>query len=218
VPGADRGATTIFPPSLTSRPGPGLLYNPGFIRLCKRLSLRSTREAITKGHLFQAAASQVHRSRSESDPRHGPIRSPARVKEAGALRLIHQRQRRAQHCPGGLVFTAYTDGTFAAYDDKHARPAMEDHVGTGLQMRRRSRFEARRASNTFAIPCSGIISNIHQAPPRPDGREIGAEQPQSDHAVLCSGCNTQCRARSTRMKADRLLRPRNPGGGPAKYG
>jgi alcohol dehydrogenase (cytochrome c) len=116
------GGNNYFPPSYSRRTG--LLYIPAYT-MCNDSTL--DQEAITKGIYFSRISKFIERSESDlvmADPLTGEVKK--RVHSA------YPNVSGVLSTAGGLVFTAYTDGTFAAYDDNTLDQLWKINVGTGF--------------------------------------------------------------------------------------
>src|SRR6266852_5821866 len=116
------GGNNYFPPSYSRRTG--LLYIPAYT-MCNA----STRdqEAITKGIYFSRISKFTERSDTDpvmADPLTGEVKKRAHSAYTNVSGVLSTA--------GGLVFTAYTDGTLAAYDDDTLDQLWKINVGTGF--------------------------------------------------------------------------------------
>jgi hypothetical protein len=121
VPGADR-RQQLFPPSYSRRTG--LLYIPAFT-MCNDSTL--DQEAIKKGIFFSRISKQIERNESDivmADPLTGEVKK--------RVHSIYPNTSGVLTTGGGLVFTAYTDGTLAAYDDTTLDQVWKVNVGVGF--------------------------------------------------------------------------------------
>jgi alcohol dehydrogenase (cytochrome c) len=115
------GGNNYFPPSYSRRTG--LLYIPAY-SMCNDSTL--DQEAIKKGIYFSRIA-KFERSESDlvmADPVTGAVKK--------RIHSVYPNTSGALTTAGGLVFTAYTDGTFAAYDDETLEQLWKINVGTGF--------------------------------------------------------------------------------------
>jgi alcohol dehydrogenase (cytochrome c) len=116
------GGNNYFPPSYSRRTG--LLYIPAFI-MCNDVAL--DQDSIKKGIYFSRTFKQIERNESHilmADPVTGETKKRARSNYANVSGVLTTA--------GGLVFTGYTDGTIAAYDDTTLAQLWKINVGTGL--------------------------------------------------------------------------------------
>ena len=84
-------------------------------------------EAIKKGIYFSRISKFIERSESDlimADPLTGEVKK--------RVHAIYPNVSGVLSTAGGLVFTAYTDGTFAAYDDETLDQLWKINVGTGF--------------------------------------------------------------------------------------
>jgi alcohol dehydrogenase (cytochrome c) len=115
------GGNNYFPPSYSRRTG--LVYIPAY-SMCNNVTL--DQEAIKKGIYF-SRISKFERSESDlvmADPLTGAVRK--------RIHAAYPNTSGVLTTAGGLVFTAYTDGTFAAYDDETFDQLWKINVGTGF--------------------------------------------------------------------------------------
>jgi alcohol dehydrogenase (cytochrome c) len=116
------GGNNYFPPSYSPRTR--LLYIPSFT-MCNDTTM--DQEAIKKGIYFSRTFKQIERNESDlvmADPVSGEVRK--------RVHSIYPNVSGVLTTAGGLVFTAYTDGTFAAYDDNTLDQLWKINVGTGF--------------------------------------------------------------------------------------
>ncbi len=116
------GGNNYFPPSYSRRTG--LLYIPAYT-MCNDSTL--DQEAITKGIYFSRISKFIERSESDiimADPLTGEVKK--------RVHSVYPNTSGVLTTAGGLVFTAYTDGTFAAYDDDTLDQLWKINVGTGF--------------------------------------------------------------------------------------
>ena len=116
------GGNNYFPPSYSRRTG--LLYIPAYT-MCNDSTL--DQEAIKKGIYFSRISKFIERSESDlimADPLTGEVKK--------RVHSVYPNVSGVLSTAGGLVFTAYTDGTFAAYDDNTLDQLWKINVGTGF--------------------------------------------------------------------------------------
>src|SRR5712675_1712110 len=116
------GGNNYFPPSYSRRTG--LLYIPAYT-MCNDSTL--DQEAIKKGIYFSRISKFIERSESDlimADPLTGEVKK--------RVHSVYPNVSGVLSTAGGLVFTAYTDGTFAAYDDNTLDQVWKINVGTGF--------------------------------------------------------------------------------------
>jgi alcohol dehydrogenase (cytochrome c) len=116
------GGNNYFPPSYSQKTK--LVYIPA-MSMCNESTL--DQEAIKKGIYFSRLSKQVERNESDlvaADPVTGEVRK--------RVHSIYPNVSGVLTTAGGLVFTGYTDGTFAAYDDATLEQVWKMNVGTGL--------------------------------------------------------------------------------------
>src|SRR5215468_5601774 len=116
------GGNNFWPPSYSQRTK--LLYIPSMTS-CNEVTL--DQESIKKGEYFSPTFRSIERNESDLilvDPLTGEIKKKAHS--------IYPNNSGAVTTAGGLVFTGFTDGTFAAYDDTSLEQLWRINVGTGL--------------------------------------------------------------------------------------
>jgi alcohol dehydrogenase (cytochrome c) len=117
------GGNNFFPPSYSKRTG--LLYIPAFT-MCNDMTL--DQEAIKKGIYFSREYIKfADRSESDmvmADPITGEVKKRAHS--------IFPNTSGTLTTAGGLVFTAFTDGSLVAYDDVSLEQVWKINVGTGF--------------------------------------------------------------------------------------
>ena len=116
------GGNNYFPPSYSQKTK--LVYIPA-MSMCNESTL--DQEAIKKGIYFSRLSKQVERNESDlvaADPVTGEVKK--------RVHSIYPNVSGVLTTAGGLVFTGYTDGTFAAYDDATLEQVWKMNVGTGL--------------------------------------------------------------------------------------
>jgi alcohol dehydrogenase (cytochrome c) len=116
------GGNNYFPPSYSRRTA--LIYIPAY-SMCNDSTL--DQEAITKGIYFSRISKFIERSESDlvmADPLTGEVKK--------RVHAIYPNTSGVLTTAGGLVFTAYTDGTFAAYDDNTLDQVWKINLGTGF--------------------------------------------------------------------------------------
>ena len=116
------GGNNYFPPSYSKKTG--LLYIPS-MSACNDVTM--DQESIKKGIYFSRTFKNTMRSESDlvmADPLTGEVKKRAHEP--------HQNVSGVLSTGGGLVFTAFTDGTIAAYDDTTLDKVWKINVGTGF--------------------------------------------------------------------------------------
>ena len=116
------GGNNYFPPSYSRRTGS--LYIPAF-SMCNDVTL--DQESIKKGIYFSRTFKQFERNESDlvmADPVSGEVKKRTHANYANVSGVLTTG--------GGLVFTGYADGTFAAYDDTTLAQVWKINVGTGF--------------------------------------------------------------------------------------
>jgi alcohol dehydrogenase (cytochrome c) len=116
------GGNNYFPPSYSQKTK--LVYIPA-MSMCNESTL--DQEAIKKGIYFSRLSKQVERNESDlvaADPVTGEVKK--------RVHSIYPNVSGVLTTAGGLVFTGYTDGTFAAYDDATLAQVWKMNVGTGF--------------------------------------------------------------------------------------
>jgi alcohol dehydrogenase (cytochrome c) len=116
------GGNNYFPPSYSQKTR--LIYIPA-MSMCNESTL--DQEAIKKGIYFSRLSKQIERNESDlvaADPVTGEVRK--------RVHSIYPNVSGVLTTAGGLVFTGYTDGTFAAYDDATLEQVWKMNVGTGF--------------------------------------------------------------------------------------
>jgi alcohol dehydrogenase (cytochrome c) len=116
------GGNNYFPPSYSQRTG--LLYIPSF-SMCNEGTLDQV--AIKRGEYFSRISKFDERNESDvvvADPVSGAVKK--------RIHSIYPNTSGVVTTAGGLAFTAYTDGTFAAYDDETLDQLWKINVGTGF--------------------------------------------------------------------------------------
>jgi alcohol dehydrogenase (cytochrome c) len=116
------GGNNYFPPSYSQKTK--LVYIPA-MSMCNESTL--DQEAIKKGIYFSRLSKQVERNESDlvaADPVTGEVKM--------RLHSVYPNVSGVLTTAGGLVFTGYTDGTFAAYDDATLAQVWKMNVGTGF--------------------------------------------------------------------------------------
>jgi alcohol dehydrogenase (cytochrome c) len=116
------GGNNYFPPSYSRRTG--LIYIPS-MSMCNESTL--DQEAIKKGIYFSQLSKQIERNESDivmADPLTGEVKK--------RVHSIYPNVSGVLTTGGGLVFSGYTDGSLAAYDDTTLEQVWKINVGTGL--------------------------------------------------------------------------------------
>ena len=116
------GGNNFWPPSYSQRTQ--LLYIPSMTS-CNEVTL--DQESIKRGVYFSPTFRSIERNESDLimvDPLTGEIRKRAHS--------IYPNNSGAVTTAGGLVFTGFTDGTLAAYDDTSLEQLWKINVGTGF--------------------------------------------------------------------------------------
>jgi alcohol dehydrogenase (cytochrome c) len=116
------GGNNFWPPSYSQRTK--LLYVPSMTS-CNEVTL--DQESIKKGVYFSPTFRSIERNESDLilvDPLTGEIKKKAHS--------IYPNNSGAVTTAGGLVFTGFTDGTLAAYDDTSLEQLWKINVGTGF--------------------------------------------------------------------------------------
>jgi alcohol dehydrogenase (cytochrome c) len=116
------GGNNFWPPSYSKRTK--LVYIPSMTS-CSEVTL--DQESIKKGIYFSRTFRSIERNESDIimvDPLTGEIRKK--------VHSIYPNNSGAVTTAGGLVFTGFTDGTLAAYDDTTLEQLWKINVGTGF--------------------------------------------------------------------------------------
>jgi alcohol dehydrogenase (cytochrome c) len=116
------GGNNYFPPSYSRRTG--LLYIPSYT-MCNDMTL--DQESIKKGIYFSRAMKFTERNESDmvmADPLTGEVKKRAHS--------IYPNGSGTLTTSGGLVFTAFMDGSLVAYDDTTLDQVWKFNVGTGF--------------------------------------------------------------------------------------
>jgi alcohol dehydrogenase (cytochrome c) len=116
------GGNNYFPPSYSARTK--LIYIPS-MSMCNEVTM--DQDAIKKGIYFSRTFKYYDRNESDlvaADPLTGEVTKKTHS--------IYPNVSGVLTTAGGLVFTAYMDGTIAAYDDTTLDPVWKINVGTGL--------------------------------------------------------------------------------------
>jgi alcohol dehydrogenase (cytochrome c) len=116
------GGNNFFPPSYSRRTG--LLYIPSTTN-CNDFTLN--REEVKRGVYFGRNIGNFERSESDmvvADPMTGEIKKQAHS--------IYSNASGALTTAGGLVFTAFMDGSLVAYDDTSLDQVWKINVGVGF--------------------------------------------------------------------------------------
>ncbi len=116
------GGNNFWPPSYSQRTK--LLYIPSMTS-CNEVTL--DQESIKRGVYFSPTFRSIERNESDLilvDPLTGEIKKKAHS--------IYPNNSGAVTTAGGLVFTGFTDGTLAAYDDTSLEQLWKINVGTGF--------------------------------------------------------------------------------------
>jgi len=116
------GGNNYFPPSYSKRTG--MLYVPAYT-MCNEVTM--DQESITKGVYFSRTFKTTQRSESDmvmADPLTGEVKKRARSTYPNASGTLTTA--------GGLVFTAFMDGSLVAYDDTSLDQVWKINVGTGF--------------------------------------------------------------------------------------
>jgi alcohol dehydrogenase (cytochrome c) len=116
------GGNNYFPPSYSRRTG--LLYIPSYT-MCNDMTL--DQESIKKGIYFSRAMKFTERNESDmvmADPLTGEVKKRAHS--------IYPNGSGTLTTAGGLVFTAFMDGSLVAYDDTTLDQVWKFNVGTGF--------------------------------------------------------------------------------------
>ena len=116
------GGNNYFPPTYSKKTG--LLYIPSS-SMCNEVTM--DQESIKKGVYFSPTFKNDERAESDivmADPLSGEVKKRAH--------MPYQNMSGAVSTAGGLVFTAYGDGTMVAYDDTTMEPVWKINVGTGF--------------------------------------------------------------------------------------
>jgi alcohol dehydrogenase (cytochrome c) len=116
------GGNNYFPPSYSKKTG--FVYIPT-MSMCNEVTM--DQEAIKKGTYFSRTFKNTARTESDlvmADPVTGEVKKRAHS--------IYQNTSGVVTTGGGLVFTAFTDGTLAAYDDTTLEQVWKINVGTGF--------------------------------------------------------------------------------------
>src|SRR6516225_6259645 len=116
------GGNNFWPPSYSQRTK--LLYIPSMTS-CNEVTL--DQESIKRGEYFSRTFRSIERNESDLimvDPLTGEIKKKAHS--------IYPNNSGAVTTAGGLVFTGFTDGTLAAYDDTTLDQLWKINVGTGF--------------------------------------------------------------------------------------
>jgi len=116
------GGNNYFPPSYSQKTR--FVYIPA-MSMCNESTL--DQEAIKKGIYFSRLSKQIERNESDlvaADPVTGEVKM--------RLHSVYPNVSGVLTTAGGLVFTGYTDGTFAAYDDATLEQVWKMNVGTGF--------------------------------------------------------------------------------------
>jgi alcohol dehydrogenase (cytochrome c) len=116
------GGNNYFPPSYSRRTG--LLYIPAYT-MCNDMTL--DQESIKKGIYFSRAMKFTERNESDmvmADPLTGEVKKRAHSTYPNGSGTLTTA--------GGLVFTAFMDGSLVAYDDTTLDQVWKFNVGTGF--------------------------------------------------------------------------------------
>ena len=116
------GGNNYFPPSYSRRTG--FIYIPAYT-MCNDMTL--DQESIKKGIYFARAMKFTERSESDlvmADPLTGEIKK--------RVHSVYPNASGTLTTGGGLVFTAFMDGSFVAYDDTTLDQLWRINVGTGF--------------------------------------------------------------------------------------
>ena len=116
------GGNNYYPASYSKRTS--LLYIPS-MTMCNESTL--DQDAIKKGVYFSRISKQTERNESDivvTDPLTGEVKK--------RVHSIYPNVSGVLTTAGGLVFTGYTDGTFAAYDDTTLDQLWKMNVGSGF--------------------------------------------------------------------------------------
>jgi alcohol dehydrogenase (cytochrome c) len=116
------GGNNYFPPSYSQRTK--LVYIPSF-SMCNEGTLDQV--AIKRGEYFSRISKFDERNESDvvmADPVTGAVKK--------RVHSIYPNTSGVVTTAGGLAFTAYTDGTFVAYDDETLDQLWKINVGTGF--------------------------------------------------------------------------------------
>jgi len=116
------GGNNYFPPSYSRRTG--LLYIPAYT-MCNDMTL--DQESIKKGIYFARPMKFTERNESDmvmADPITGEVKKRAHS--------VYPNGSGTLTTAGGLVFTAFMDGSLVAYDDTSLDQVWKFNVGTGF--------------------------------------------------------------------------------------
>jgi alcohol dehydrogenase (cytochrome c) len=116
------GGNNYFPPSYSRRTG--LLYIPAYT-MCNDMTL--DQESIKRGIYFSRAMKFTERNESDmvmADPLTGEVKK--------RVHSIYPNGSGTLTTAGGLVFTAFMDGSLVAYDDTTLDQVWKFNVGTGF--------------------------------------------------------------------------------------
>ncbi len=116
------GGNNYFPPSYSKKTG--FVYIPT-MAMCNEVTM--DQESIKKGIYFSRTFKSPERTESDlvmADPITGEVKKRAHS--------IYQNVSGVLSTGGGLVFTAFTDGSLVAYDDTTLDQVWKINVGTGF--------------------------------------------------------------------------------------
>jgi alcohol dehydrogenase (cytochrome c) len=116
------GGNNFWPPSYS--PKTRMMYIPS-MSSCNEVTL--DQESIKKGVYFSPTFKNIERNESDlimADPFTGEVKKK--------VHIPYPNNSGAVATAGGVVFTGFTDGTFAAYDDTTLEQLWKINVGTGF--------------------------------------------------------------------------------------
>jgi alcohol dehydrogenase (cytochrome c) len=115
------GGNHFWPASYSRRAG--LLYVTTSMSSCKEVT-RYTNESNMGGDWKGASFRDTQRNETDADPFTGEVRKK--------LHSLYPNSSGVLSTGGGVIFTGYTDGTFAAFDDTTLDELWKINVGTGF--------------------------------------------------------------------------------------